>query len=49
MPEKFDGSNCYQNIAGADSPKSALETDHVPRADHIDPNNVLPHKGMINT
>jgi len=46
MPEKFEGSNCYQNSAGADSPKSALETeDHVPRADYIDPINVLPHKG----
>jgi hypothetical protein len=46
MPEKYEDSNCYQNSAGADSPKSALETeDHVPGADHIDPINALPHMG----
>jgi len=44
--EKFEGSNCYQNSAGVDSPKSALETvDHVLRVEHIDPFNVTPHQG----
>jgi len=46
MPEKFEASSRYQNGAGADSPKSALETeDHVPRAEHIDPIKVVPHQG----
>ena len=35
-PEKCEGWSCYQNSTGADSPKSTLETDHVPRAEHID-------------
>ena len=34
-PEKSEASNCYETSAGADSPKSALETeDHVLRAEH---------------
>jgi len=46
MPEKFEGSSRYQNSAGADLPKSALETeDHVLRAEHIDPINVVPDQG----
>jgi len=45
-PEKFEGSSCYQNSTGADSPKSTLETeDHVPRAEYINPFNVVPHQG----
>ena len=36
--EKCGGWSRYQNSMGADSPKSALETEnHVPRAEHIDP------------
>ena len=36
-PEKCEDWSRYQNSTGADSPKSALETeDHVPRAEHID-------------
>jgi hypothetical protein len=36
------GSSCYQNNAGANSPKSTLETeDHFLRAEHIDPINVV--------
>jgi hypothetical protein len=36
MPEKAEGSSRYQNSAGVDSPKSALETeDHVLRDEHI--------------
>ena len=43
---KVWGQSHYQNSAGADSPKSALETeDHVLRAEHIDPTNVVPHQG----
>jgi hypothetical protein len=46
MPEKYEGSSCYQNCAGMDLPKSALETeDHALRAEHIDPTNVVPHQG----
>jgi hypothetical protein len=47
MPEKFEGSSLYQNCAGVDLPKSALETeDYVPRAKHIDPINVTPCQGQ---
>ena len=36
-PEKHEGWSCYQNSTGADSPRSALETEgHVPKAKHID-------------
>jgi len=46
MSEKFEGSSCYQNSAGVDSLKSALETeDHVPKAEDIDPISVAPHQG----
>jgi len=39
----FEGSSSYQDCAGADLPKSALETeDQVPRAKRIDPMNVAP-------
>jgi len=37
-PEKCEGWSLYQNSTGADSPKSALETeDYIPRAEYIDP------------
>jgi len=46
MLENFDGSSHYQNSVGADSPKSALETeDHFMRAEHINQINVMPHQG----
>jgi len=39
----FGGSSCYQNCAGADLPKSPLETeDQALRAKHINPINVAP-------
>jgi len=42
----FEGSNLYQNSAGVDLPKSALETeDHVPKAEHIDLINIAHHQG----
>ena len=43
---KVWGLSHFQNCAGADSPKSALETDPVPRAEHINPFNVVPHQGQ---
>ena len=44
--QKFEGSSCYQNSAGADSPKSVLEAeDHVSGAEEIHPINVMPHQG----
>ena len=47
MPEKSEGSNRYQNSAGADLPKSALgKEDHVPQAEHIDLINTAPHQGQ---
>jgi hypothetical protein len=43
-PQKCEGCSSYQNCAGMDLPKSALETeDHVPKAEHIDPIDVVPH------
>jgi hypothetical protein len=46
MPEKVEGSSCYQNSAGVDMPETPLETEyHVPRVEHIDPINVAPHQG----
>ena len=32
-----EGWSCYQNSTGTDTPKSALEIDHVPNAEHNDP------------
>ena len=44
---KVWGLSRYQNCAGADSPKSTLETeDCVLRAEHINPFNVMPHQGQ---
>jgi len=46
MSEKSEGWSRYQNNVGADSPKSGMETeDHVPRAEHMDPINVVHHQG----
>jgi len=45
MSEKFEGCSRYQNNVGADSPKSSMGTeDHVPRAEHMDPINVVHHQ-----
>jgi hypothetical protein len=46
MSEMCEDWSHYQNCTGADSPKSAPETEFlVPRAKHITPINVTPHQG----